>query len=454
MEATTLVPKAALTLTKRAISGLVLGLSLNLLVGVRAEAITFNFTKIADTNTPIPGSTGNFALLDLTPFLDKGVVVFTNISSSGEGIYLNVGGSLNVVADTNTAIPGGTGNFRNFDLVWLDNGYVAFRGNVFTQQPGIYTNVGGSLNVVADTNTVIPGSTENFAQFGYPSLDNGIVAFSGNGINFLPSGIYTNTGGSLNVVVDSNTAIPGGTGNFRDFAFVSLDNGNVAFKSFFGYQDGIYTNVGSSLNVVADTNTAVPGGTGNFTGFSYVSFDKINVSFTGFSSGTQGIYTNLGGSLNIVADTNTAIPGSIENFFGFGQSAIDNENVAFVAADSSFLVPSPKGGFQTNFTSGIYTNLGGSLTKVLTHNDSLDGKIIDEVVLGTNALSGNQIAFYARFTDDSRGIYVATATSTPTSVPESSSTLGVLAIGAFGVGFLLKRKQKQQQSASGVTSDI
>ena len=435
----------------RVISGLAIGLSVCMVGGSKAQAASFNFTKVVDTKTPRPGSTGNFGSFD-APSLENGSVAFR----SG-GIYTTVGGSLNLVVDTNTFIPGnGTRKF-GFNLIApsLSNGSVAFYGDSGSYEPGnppfiaagIYTNVGGTLNVVADNNTPIPGGTGNFYNFSsLASLNNGSVAFEGkrypgfSGGPFI-SGIYTNIGGSLNVVADGNTPVPDGTENFAYLNYPSLDNGSVAF---IGYQtpisalrQGIYTNLGGSLNVVADYNTPIPGGTGNFDNFNFSRNPPVlnngSVAFVGYGSRfTQGgIYTNLGGSLNVVADYNTPIPGRGGNFnkSSFFGLSFNNGNIAFETD-----------GIDPRFTfQGIYTNLGGSLTKVIDDEDSLDGKTIRTLSFSKEGLSGNQIAFSAVFSDNSRGIYIATLE--PTSIPESSTTLGILAISALGVPSILRKKQ-------------
>ena len=70
-----------------------------------------------------------------------------------------------VIADKNTAIPGGSGNFTSFYHPSLDGGNVAFQGTG-SGQSGIYTDIGG-LGVVADLNTAIPGGSGNFTELGY-----------------------------------------------------------------------------------------------------------------------------------------------------------------------------------------------------------------------------------------------------------------------------------------------
>ncbi len=400
----------ALHRTGRLTAGIALGLSVCLLVCSKAEANTFEFQKVVDTNTSIPNGTENFAGF-VFPALDKNNVAFRGLGSSPEpepgiqfkGIYIKAGNTLKVVADTNTPIPNSIGNFADFSEPSLDGTNVAFTGidSSFRRQ-GIYTNFRGSLNVVADINTPIPNGIGNFTDFNSfrsPVIDKDRIAFEGSGSS--GSGIYIKVGNTLKVVADTNTPIPGGTGNFSDFGDVSLDDKDIAFESLGSSEQGIqvqgiYTSIGGTLKVVADRNTPIPRSTGNFTSFANSSLDDGNVVFRGFGSSERGIYIKeVGGTLKVVVDNNTPIPGGTGNFTFFNNPSLDAGNVAFEA-------------FSSNSELGIYTTLGGSLRKVIAPNDSLDGKIIGIVSIGPEALSGNRIAFTAGFTDGSGGIYIAT----------------------------------------------
>jgi len=175
---------------------------------------------------------------------------------------------------------------------------------------------------------------------------------------------------------------------------------------------------------VADSSTPVPGGSGNFAGFNFEpSLDRGNVAFQGSGSsfGQQGIYTDIGG-LGVVADTSTAIPGGSGNFVSTNRPSLDGGDVAFKGF----------GSIGTSGDHGIYTDIGGSLMKVVDLSDMLDGKTLSFLSSGGEALSGNQIAFFAQFTDGSKGIYVATAVPEP-----SAETLGFPSIPiALGSGIV------------------
>jgi len=131
-----------------------------------AGAADFTFKRIVDTNTAIPGGSGNFiSFTDSFVSVDQGDVAFDAIIGTDDsggpasGIYTYIGGNLGKVADLDTPLPGGTGNFTNAHEPCLDDGNVAFAGSGNDQQWGFYTNLGGSLSAVADTNTPVPGGT-------------------------------------------------------------------------------------------------------------------------------------------------------------------------------------------------------------------------------------------------------------------------------------------------------
>ena len=204
------------------ISMMVVGLLLSL--PHTGQALPFTFTKIADTNTSIPGGTGNFTLFG-APSLETGTVTFTDFGPSGQtGFYSSpIGGPLQA---TSPPTPGG--DMASFGL---DAG----------GQLAIFTDE----KVVANTSTPVPGELGTFFSFfgSSPSLDGGNVAFLGHSSSG-NLGIYTDINGFLNVVADT------GSGNFLYFTGdLSIDGEHVAFIGFdvFG-QQGIYTNIGGSAD--------------------------------------------------------------------------------------------------------------------------------------------------------------------------------------------------------------
>ena len=90
----------------------------------------------------------------------------------------------------------------------------------------------------------------------------------------------------------------------------------------------IYIKIGGKLQVVADTNTAIPSGVGNFTGFQTPSLSNGSVAFTGFgSSGLSGIYTNAGGSLVTVVASGDLLDGKIVKGISFCEQGFSQKKI-------------------------------------------------------------------------------------------------------------------------------
>ena len=119
--------------------------------------------KVADLNTAIPGGTGNFTAFfsigpPIIPAIDGSNVAFFGAGSGGQqGIYESVGGVASRIADTATAIPGGTGLFTSFGDVSLSSTDVAFLGFGASGQEGIYDMTGGTLFDMVDLNDILDG---------------------------------------------------------------------------------------------------------------------------------------------------------------------------------------------------------------------------------------------------------------------------------------------------------
>ena len=126
----------------------------------QAGAQPFVLTKVVDTSTPIPGGLGNFTYFlygSPPPYTVNGdnVAFHAGGESEQDGIYLFKGTTLIKVADTNTPIPGGSENFAYFSTPVVSGGNVAFWGSN-AEQEGIYLFNGTTLSKVADTNTPNP----------------------------------------------------------------------------------------------------------------------------------------------------------------------------------------------------------------------------------------------------------------------------------------------------------
>ena len=407
----------------------IVGLSISLIsMPLTTNAQTITFTKIVGTGTGVPGETGRtFGRLGV-PSINNGNVAFwgRDVFSLRQGIYRYVGGVLNRVVDNSMLVPGGSGkNFQDLsNPSYIDNnGNVAFWGrNRATPVPtGIYIGNGGPLTIVVDYLTKMPDSTEAFSLFsGKFSLDNGNVVFPS--LNpFGLEGIYARIGGSLGVIADENTLIPGESDTFDrpagggQAAFldeVDIDGEDVVFVGRGKEQEGIYTSIGGSLNIVADKNTQIPGRSGNFSRFRWPSIDNGYVAF--FALG-GGIVTNIGGSLNVIVDRTTLIPGQPFSFYNMGFISLDAGNVAFLGSACALC------GYG-----GIFVHTNGSVIKVIDNHDLLEGKTTSSLSIGQQGLSGDQIVFHASFTDGTQGIFVATVDALSSDLPGSSQDNPIL----------------------------
>jgi hypothetical protein len=288
--------------------------------------------RIADTTTSVPSGSGVFTALDNVS-IGGSTVAFHGTASAQQGVYSSTGGLLRV-ANLATGIPNGTGAFSSFNQgVSTSEGNIVFEGAGSSLQDGIYSTNNG-LHRVASTSTPIPGGGGvNFQSFNFPSASGSEVAFYGSGSG--QQGIYTDAGGTLHAVANTQTNIPNTAIPFTGFINrTALNNGNVAFYGFGSSLGGIYTNVGGALHKVVDTATSVPGGTGVFTTFNGgPALNNGSVAFTGIGSGVMGIFSDLGGTLGAVATDSTFLDGRRISSFPNGVSAqgLSNGNVAFVA---------------------------------------------------------------------------------------------------------------------------
>ncbi len=349
--------------------------------GIPAEVsaqFTVTFTKIADAETPIPCGPGDFTRFGKSA-LSSGRVAFERSDQPHRhsGIYLVVDGTLSCVADTNTPIAGSTARLRFYGFHWpsISGAAVAFLASDTTWQEAIYVYSQGKLKQVANTNTLIPGGTGHFVDFGEPSIDGERVVFWGDHAE--GSGIYLWANGELSVLADNNTTIPGGTGTFSSVYWPMIKQGSVAFHGDGQDGSGIYLLRDGVLSVLADTNTSIPGAEGTFTGFGLPSLGCGNVAFVGYgASGFSGVYTYIDEQLHLVADENTSIPEGEGTF----------ENIRDVSISGRYVA------FSHDYPFGVYLYCDGVLRKVIAQGDPFGDGTVSYLQMGREALDGNQLA--------------------------------------------------------------
>jgi hypothetical protein len=327
-------------------------------------------TTVADLNTQAPGGGGNFtfffrAISERVSISTDGRVSFIGRTADRRAIYTNQTGPLTILVDDTFPVPGNPGGkFSGFTALSYDGGQVAFTGGGPGFE-GLYLADGSSISLVADLATPIPGGTGNFSGFGSssgagrPSLHAGDVVFIGEG-GLDPSGrdqsgIYGLIGGTLTVIADRHTLVPGTTetfGRFNDGGNGSPDirDGEVAFEN-----GGIYVARATGLEAVADARTRIP----------RLPFLKFN---------------------------------------WFGDVAIEEGHVAFGGAYIYEF-----GIFPILVETGLYSDIQGRLRAVIARSlfSPLDRKLVQDVFSGTEALSEGSFAFKVTFHGGAQGIFVA-----------------------------------------------
>jgi hypothetical protein len=142
--------------------------------------------------------------------------------------------TLQLIADSNTSIPEGEGTFGQYGLA---GGFPSIEGGKvsFTADTGIYRSVDQSLSSVIDLDTLIPGTSQTFNDFG-PSVIRGdqIVFQAGRweaDSNF--SGIYTSLADELAAVITTGDQIQGKTVSYLEFGSSGLSGNHLVFGAGF-----------------------------------------------------------------------------------------------------------------------------------------------------------------------------------------------------------------------------
>ena len=433
------------------------GLSLSLLS--TADAFAFTFTKIADTS-------GSFTRLETPVINDSGTVAFSaDLNTRSPSVFTGNGEALtnivtfppNPVVDF-PSIPFGTISVGVIDI--NNAGTILFGASQLVVN-GLPLTITDFFTLSSGTSTppLISGSAGPRQSYGVSAInDKGSIA---------SSSIETFIGRitSASVDVTNNGTHQGGVSlmdRFESSRFLFFDSSdlNNSDTLVFGarlvnentpdrpiFIDGLFTRTSDGIiSPVVTTNISrYP--------FSSSVFSPASINDSGtvafgvrpldqfdnvISQQNDIIFTNNGGSSTTIADTSGP-------FKSFWDPAINN------AGTVAFFGTLDTGG------SGIFTGADPITNKVITLGDSLFGSKVVSLDFSTKGLNNSgQLAFLATFEDGTSGIFRANpeSISEPKSVPEPASGLGLLLVGAFGVGSLLKGKQKRQQSGSSITSEL
>jgi hypothetical protein len=358
----------------------------------------YTFTKVVDTDRAAPGGSGNFESFGL-PALGDGDVAFDTDNADGYWAVLTwTDDGLNLVADTNKLIPGSLDTFERVFSPEISGGRVVFGGLVFgdgadPEHWGIYSDLGGGIRTVADMNTIIPDGIGNFtddlAIEDSFRIRKGVVAFD----TFSGSGVYAEIDGALQAIADLNTLEPGGNGEFNEVYLAGIDGDDIAFygnsSGQAGISHGFYRNSGGHLSELFETDALRAGQFFDFPNDTW-SHIELNEDFS-----QRALYLNVDGSPQLVAEIGDSTPDGSGNFTFFDNLAVSGKELAFVA-----------GVDDVDFNIYMYTN--GELSEVISIGDTLDGKtVVDLNMKNGSGLENGVIAFRVVFGDGSSGIYLA-----------------------------------------------
>ncbi len=308
---------------------------------------------IAEDFMTLPDGSGVFKFLETRtapPGLSNGRVAFAGVGVEAEnfeyivqsGVYEYAHGLIRAVATTNTPIPQGSGSFDTLAPLGasISGTNIVFEAEQgpqpFATQAGVYGELHGTLQVIADLNTLIPlspdlpvGGVGAFTSFGSgPSIDGTQVAFWGRGFpgDTVFNGIYLyeEATDSLAIVADELTDIPQASGQFESFLSPAFRHGQVAFLGEGDGVNGIYTWRDGVLNLASDA--AVPP-------VSSPATDAGNVAYTV----PTGVVANIARNIVDVTEQNE----SISNLYpspglwldlDLHHQAISGNKIAFIAS--------------------------------------------------------------------------------------------------------------------------
>ena len=365
------------------------------LVSLIASAVFLNqaaldgqvFEVLAETSVPAPGGDGSVFDSTFSPQVQDGEVVFVGTDGNSTGLFTSINGKLARVVDSNTLIPGTDDNFGSFfgQSPSISNGQVVFVGN--TPNRAVWVASNGQLELIVFQQDPVPDLQGTlFASFNNQMIRNGDVVFRGNFGSF-GNGIYHSDETGISKVVDSteNILIPGCDG--QDFSFFTptdFDGDSILFVGGVSSQaTGVYrTTLSGSISAIADLNTPIPDGEGNFIFFDarFARFGGGGTVFFGRGSNNQnGIYHTGSGELTKVVDFNTLHPEL--------KTPFTNLNAPVVFGDRVFFI-----GLGVGFNS-IFEFSDGELSELIRVGDMIDGRELQQIFSNQLSFDGNQLVF-------------------------------------------------------------
>lgn len=351
--------------------------------------------KAADFNTAVPSGSGNFSFFSggFATYTENGKVTFRGTGPSpsfSQGLYQFDGTTLTRLVDNTTPnpMPGGTGPFGNLFASNMKDGQIAFiaEGANTTLGRGIFGVSNGVVIQRLAIGTPYPAGMNALSYSSQVGFDDGNISFRASDGASSDHGIFTLVGSTLTQVARQDvTPVPGTATVFTNlFGPSDISGSKVAFLGSYLGGFGIFSaNLdGTGMAKLVDNNTAIPGGVGNFTGLPQVfEFDGGDLVFRGTGSGgAVGIYLLRAGVLTRIIDKTTVLDGKANPTVNFRDGGYANGELVFQA---SFFDVGSSGIFTANLGAPVSTPSGGAFGSLtfssvtgfgLTFSDATSGQ--------------------------------------------------------------------------------
>jgi hypothetical protein len=363
-----------------------------------AQAATF--TKLADTSTP--AGDGSTLRIFNTPELAGKTALFIAQSVNGlVALYAvpTAGGTLVKLADTNTKVPGGTGDFTvgrvdyftpfrpaGCNAPVVGSSSAVFVGLDAALNEGLYSVplAGGKIVKLGNAKTAIPGGplpNNGPSTFGstYAYCH---VAVSGTTVVFdagSNSGIYTvqTNAKKLGRIADANTpySAPPPFPVVNGYGLPWIKGKTATYiGSTTGGPFGIFA--GPTTGLGAPVISAASSEANDFDQFAFPVISSTNILFSALANGNDSVLVKVGldgtGTTTIFDVANSPVPaGALGS--NFNQLGTDSEN--FLGNDgarqifTAYTYDAPPADYATY--EGVYSSCKGKLTKVLETGDAL-----------------------------------------------------------------------------------
>ncbi|MCB9854702.1 MAG: hypothetical protein H6818_03370 [Phycisphaerales bacterium] len=354
----------------------------------RAESFAFTIQRVADTNTLVPAGDGNFTSIDEPAIDGNGDMAFAAYDSNGKkGIYAIRNGVIERIVYETDLIPGTSMPFRFLDTTPnIENGVVLFTGRSAGGDSVLVRADGSEYRVVARSGvTQVPGESVGtaFSSLGTTSneLKDGKAVFSaswGSGSN-RGSGIFVDDRGTLSSIVKDGDLSSNGAVLTEEIGNPAVDaNGDGV--AFLGHTDtggyGVFVVENGVTTLVADETTLIPGTTETFQYTNRPAMDSGWVVFSGGGSSDNGLFLFDGQALRTSAGSPALTSSGVELTNG-SEYAVWNGSIYFHA------------GFNNSDSLVLWRD--DELHSILSLGDTLDGAAIWSYSIRHHGVTGNDV---------------------------------------------------------------